>query len=263
MPSVLFGTTFLTPGVAGNEQRVNDAVNRIEACAQIILKTHTTTAQPVSPADGDVHFVPSGATGAQWASQVGKIAIYFGGWAFVTPQTGWVGYLAATGQLAVWTGSTWSPLVTPVFRSLLLPTDVRLPASSPAVAATINDRAVLNYANVSTLYASWMAQSQSTGAITVDLYWTTTATSGDVRWTLETEVLDGGEVITSTVLSGTTAVSGTASGVASTLVKTSFPAVTPTLAAGSPFRIRIGRLGSDAADTCTGTASLLYVGVNQ
>lgn len=51
--------------------------------------TRSTTAQPVSPADGARYLVPTAATGADWAGKDGKIAIYKGlGWHFAISPVG-------------------------------------------------------------------------------------------------------------------------------------------------------------------------------
>lgn len=60
------------------------------ALVLIQVLSATTVAQPGSPAAGDRYIVPTSATGADWAGQDGKVALYDGtAWVFYTAKEGW------------------------------------------------------------------------------------------------------------------------------------------------------------------------------
>lgn len=54
-------------GTNENSLPANDNSLRLEALSRVVISL-STTAQPASPADGDVYIVPAGATGDQWAT---------------------------------------------------------------------------------------------------------------------------------------------------------------------------------------------------
>lgn len=59
-------------------------------------KSATTTAQPSSPADGDLYLLPAGPTGANWSGQAQRVARYSavaGAWEFLVPRKGWTVYV--------------------------------------------------------------------------------------------------------------------------------------------------------------------------
>ena len=65
------------------------------------VKSATTVAQPTSPTNGDSYILPTGATGAAWAGNAGKIARYSvassqTAWEFYTPKAGWSVYVQDT-----------------------------------------------------------------------------------------------------------------------------------------------------------------------
>ena len=62
---------------------------------------------PGSPVEGEVHGVGTGATGA-WAGQDGSIAVFLnGGWAFLAPATGWMGWSETGGTRIAFDGQDW------------------------------------------------------------------------------------------------------------------------------------------------------------
>jgi Protein of unknown function (DUF2793) len=90
---------------------VNDALARLDALAQIVVKTISLTAPPASPEAGERHIVANAPTGL-WAGQAQKIAWYDQDtWMFITPQTGWIAYVSAIGQTRVWNGTAWVSLI--------------------------------------------------------------------------------------------------------------------------------------------------------
>lgn len=87
----------------------NDNALRSEILAGRVI-SKTTTAQPASPADGAIYIIPSGATGAMWATFTeGDLAIFRGGtWYAYAPVSGLV--VNMLGGLQQWDGSAWEDL---------------------------------------------------------------------------------------------------------------------------------------------------------
>lgn len=108
----------LSYALPGDEHynELNRLLRGVDALMQSRVISHTTTAPPGSPADGDVYIVPASATGA-WSGQTDKIARWNADlsapeWEFFTPKKGWV--MRTTGGVAgtplEYTGSTWRTL---------------------------------------------------------------------------------------------------------------------------------------------------------
>lgn len=85
----------------------NTALRQLEALAFRAL-SKTTTAQPGSPANGDVYIIPGSATGAAWATYTeGDVAIYNGGWSSLSPFEGLSLWISDTNQRWTYDGSGW------------------------------------------------------------------------------------------------------------------------------------------------------------
>lgn len=97
------------PGTTQASIPANDNALRSEILAGRVI-SKTTTAQPSSPADGAIYIIPSGATGAMWATfTAGDLAIYRGGtWYAYAPVSGLV--VNMLGTLQQWSGSAWADL---------------------------------------------------------------------------------------------------------------------------------------------------------
>jgi hypothetical protein len=96
----------------------NTGISILDAIGQLVFKSRTTTAQPGSPADGDVYLIPTSATGTDWAGQDGKIAIYinndwYAGWYtneadnFISPAAGMRAYVEDENLYVFYDGSSW------------------------------------------------------------------------------------------------------------------------------------------------------------
>lgn len=118
----------LVEGQAGAEVTVNDALNILDTLAFVRVKSHTTAAQPVSPAEGDAYVIPSsGVSGTDWTGQENKVAVYFSGWRFFAPVEGWHVWVDDEDAITRYDGAAWT----------------NFPAlqTSPAVAAAGTDQA--------------------------------------------------------------------------------------------------------------------------
>lgn len=97
-------------GTNENSIPANDNALRIEILEGLVI-SDAVTAQPSSPADGDVYIIPSAATGSQWTTfDPDDLAIYKGGtWLAYAPREGVV--VNVGGQLKEWGGSGgWSDI---------------------------------------------------------------------------------------------------------------------------------------------------------
>ena len=105
------GQLLLEEAQAGQATRANEILRVVDAVGQLRIASLTTAAEPATPAEGLVWFVPSGATGAVWAGQDGRLAAALaGGWVFLDPVDGMRGIVLDEGRrLAVWNAaaSSW------------------------------------------------------------------------------------------------------------------------------------------------------------
>lgn len=104
-------TTLGLPLLTGNQAQkhltVNEALQRIDALAQISLQSKDQTTPPAAAVEGQVWAVPNGAEGA-WTSQEGRLALWLGGgWLFVAPGTGWTAFILDLGNRATFDGAEW------------------------------------------------------------------------------------------------------------------------------------------------------------
>ena len=138
------------------------------------------------------------------------------------------------------------------------------PATSFATLDTRNSIAVLDFSDTATESAVFVGVMPEAAVLTsgliVRLYWMGTATTGDVRWSVAFERgntdLDADSFDTATAATATTnATSGIVTVTAITC--TNIDGIT----AGDLFRLRVQRLGADAADTMAGAKGCELVAV--
>lgn len=139
------------------------------------------------------------------------------------------------------------------------------PASGFAILDTRNSIAVLDFNDTGTssaVFVSIMPEGASLGSgLIISLRWmATSATTGNVRWSVSLERcntdLDSDSFDTAVAATATT--NGTSGIVTTTAITiTTIDGIT----AGDMFRVRVQRLGSDAADTMSGDAELVAVEV--
>jgi hypothetical protein len=136
-------------------------------------------------------------------------------------------------------------------------------ATAFATLDTRNSIAVLDFDDAATESAVFVgilpeAADVSSGLI-VSLRWmATTATSGDVRWSVAWE--KSNTDLDSDSFDTATAATATANGTSGIVTVTNITCTTiDSLAAGDLFRLRVQRVGGDGADTMTGDAELVAV----
>lgn len=145
-----------------------------------------------------------------------------------------------------------------------------LPTSTPAVATCVTgsniQKGVLAYADTSGGFSAQItlalpADWTTTGGVDVSLYWTTTATSGNAKWSVSTactlvDATATDDPTFNTANTVTTAAPGTASRVqTSTIAGMTMTGCTTATAA--LLHLKVFRDGADAADTIAATANLI------
>ncbi len=86
---------------------VNDAIQRLDALAQISISTSGAASPPPTPAEGELHAIGIGAS-ADWAGHDGELALFLnGGWLFVPPNIGWRGWRLDTNSAVSYDGVDW------------------------------------------------------------------------------------------------------------------------------------------------------------
>jgi hypothetical protein len=125
------GITQLEEDQALPEVVVNEAVRVLEGFSNCPhFKSRTTTAQPGSPADGDMYLLPGSSTGTDWAGHDGEIAQFVNtGWEFTPALEGFIAWVDDDDELLVYDGSSWIPPVAGISELDDVP-DVNAPAPS-------------------------------------------------------------------------------------------------------------------------------------
>lgn len=147
------------------------------------------------------------------------------------------------------------------------PLDNQPPATNFATLDTRNSIAVLDFDAATAegaVFVGVIPQGATlTSGIKARIFWAaTSATSGDVRWSVEFEKY-GTDIDSDSFDTATTATT-TTSGTSGIVVVTEITATAiDSLAAGDQFRVRIKRDAANAADTMTGDAELVAVEIQQ
>jgi hypothetical protein len=98
---------YLMAAQAQKHVTLNEALRLLDAMVQLAVHDRTRTAPPVTPAEGDRHIVPSGATGL-WAGWDGNIAAFIDGvWMRLLPRPGWCAWVEDEAMLVIRTGTDW------------------------------------------------------------------------------------------------------------------------------------------------------------
>ena len=107
--STRLGLPYLAAAQAQKHVTVNESLLRLDALVQLSARSATTSAQPGSPADGDVYLLPAGKTGAAWGAMANGALAYYrdGAWEELTPQAGWRCYVEDETALYARNASAW------------------------------------------------------------------------------------------------------------------------------------------------------------
>ncbi|WP_165189187.1 DUF2793 domain-containing protein [Caulobacter soli] len=169
---------YVAAGQAQKHITVNEALGRLDGLVQLAVQSRSIAAQPASPADGAMHILPGGATGAAWLDKAaGLLARYIdGAWETLTPSAGWLAWIVDEGVALIHDGANWTPLSS-TFKALtaarspflatvrfeILEQEVTLSGASVATTVAIPNRAVVLGVSTRTSVAITGATSYSCG----------------------------------------------------------------------------------------------------
>ncbi|PIB24955.1 hypothetical protein BFP76_07320 [Amylibacter kogurei] len=102
-----FNLPLIQSSQAQKHVTVNEALARIDALAQLRLRSVNTNSPPATPTQGDAFAVPVGGI-AEWSGMDGTIAIYAnGGWVNVLPKSGWRAWVEDSSCYHTYLGNQW------------------------------------------------------------------------------------------------------------------------------------------------------------
>ncbi|KQY84629.1 DUF2793 domain-containing protein [Brevundimonas sp. Root1423] len=103
---------YLAAGQMQKHVTLNEAMTRLDALVQTAVVSRTATAQPVSPPDGGLWILPTGATGVDWGARPAGTLVRFeaGGWSAVPAPEGLVVLVVDAAELVVRHWDGWVPL---------------------------------------------------------------------------------------------------------------------------------------------------------
>ena len=103
-------------GQAQADESLNESMAKIDALECAFVVSHSVSAQPGSPTDGQTWIVGSTATGAEWEGHDSEMGIASSGspspFLFVTPKAGMRAFIDSLGVYAVYNGTAWKKFVT-------------------------------------------------------------------------------------------------------------------------------------------------------
>ncbi|MFO1187816.1 MAG: DUF2793 domain-containing protein [Alphaproteobacteria bacterium] len=93
----------------------NEAILRLDGLCQMQAVSYTVSAQPASPADGDLYLLPAGKTGSAWGGAANHAAAHYydGVWHFYAPRAGWIAFITDMSRLVYHDGTAWTDVLTP------------------------------------------------------------------------------------------------------------------------------------------------------
>lgn len=101
---------YIMPSQAQKHVTHNEAIQTLDAVAQLAVKSCGLAEPPGLPADGDRYIPAPGASGA-WTSWDLNVALYIdGAWTKLAPRPGWLCWIEDEGRLVKWNGSAWTGL---------------------------------------------------------------------------------------------------------------------------------------------------------
>jgi hypothetical protein len=101
------GLPYLQPSQAQKHVTHNEALQRLDALAQLTVLGFAADTPPIAPQAGDMHGLGSAPTGA-WSGQADRLALWDGvAWHFIDPQEGWRAFDRNTGRARVFEAGGW------------------------------------------------------------------------------------------------------------------------------------------------------------
>ncbi|WP_425410254.1 DUF2793 domain-containing protein [Hyphococcus sp.] len=104
--------SYVAPSQAQKHVTVNETFRRLDVLTQCAVRSRTETAEPATPADGDVYIIPSGASGAAWDdfTENNLAAFQDGAWSEIAAVEGFCAWVAADDEFIAFDGAVWSAL---------------------------------------------------------------------------------------------------------------------------------------------------------
>lgn len=101
---------FIMPAQAQKHVTHNEALQILDNIIQLVMQSVTQNAPPSNAEDGQVWFVPSGATGP-WLSHDNSLALRQGSeWIFIPLQNGWRAWVVDDETFLIWNNNAWQNL---------------------------------------------------------------------------------------------------------------------------------------------------------
>ena len=98
---------YILPSQAQKHVTHNEAIQKLDALAQLAVKSRSLAAPPATPGEGDRYIPAAGSTGV-WAGWDLNVAHYIdGAWTKLPPRAGWLCWVEDEGVVLKWTGSQW------------------------------------------------------------------------------------------------------------------------------------------------------------
>lgn len=108
--SANLGLPYLEAAQAQKHVTHNDALSLLDACVQLSVSARNVLAAPTEPKQGERLIIDASAVGI-FASRANQIAYWdSAGWRFLSPQTGWLAWVASENALFVFDANGWSAL---------------------------------------------------------------------------------------------------------------------------------------------------------
>lgn len=103
---------YIAPQQAQKQVTYNEAMAALDQLVQPSVASRSLTAPPGAPAEGDTYIVAPSATGA-WAGKDHRFACWLNNaWSYRLPSEGWLAYVTASAELAVFKSGAWESFVT-------------------------------------------------------------------------------------------------------------------------------------------------------
>jgi len=140
---------YLMPSQAQKHVTHNEALDIIDALAQLAFESATTETPPGDPVDGARFLIPDNAEGA-WEGRDGGIACWRDGtWVFLDASEGTVGWVKDQGVLLVRHGGLWQPAASGASGGALTATQIGVNAAADATNRMVvaSDAVLLTHAS--------------------------------------------------------------------------------------------------------------------
>ncbi|MEM7766154.1 MAG: DUF2793 domain-containing protein [Pseudomonadota bacterium] len=103
---------YILPGQSQKHVIHNEAIRRLDAMVHLSVVSRSLATPPMAPNPGDRYIVASDPTG-DWLGEAGNLLAWQdGAWEAYVPAPGWLAWIIDEAQLAVWTGTEWTPINT-------------------------------------------------------------------------------------------------------------------------------------------------------